>query len=134
MYSAILSSISALIGVVGTVYSVLSILGLTIQDVFKSITLAGMDSRDEELLLQREQAKTGIPLVALGWLWQTVFMLIKVSSCKIFLIALSVLIISVIVEVLITRHINKRFRQKYEAEKQSKSENTHMDDHSWGCF
>ena len=134
MYSTILSSISALIGVVGTVYSVLSILGLTIQDVFKSITLAGMNSRDEELLVQREQAKTGIPLVILGWVGQTVFALIKVSSCKIFLIALCVLMLSVIVEVLITRRINKRFRQKYETKKQNKSEDTHMDDHSWGCF
>jgi len=64
-----------------------------------------------------------------GW-----FALIKVSSCKIFLIALCVLMLSVIVEVLITRRINKRFRQKYETKKQNKSEDTHMDDHSWGCF
>lgn len=134
MYSTILSSLSALIGVVGTVYSVLSILGLTIQDVFNSITLAGMDSRDEELLVQREQAKTGIPLVILGWVGQTVFALIKIISCKMFLIALGVLIASVIVEVLITKHMNKRFRQKYEAKKQNNTEDTHMDDHSWGCF
>lgn len=69
----ILISVSSFFGVAGTVYAVLSILKLDIHDIYKTITLGGMDNRDEELLIQREQARLGIPLVGIGWFGQTIF-------------------------------------------------------------
>lgn len=137
MYSKMLVSVSSLIGVIGTVYAVLSILGLTIEEVFQSITLKGMDERDKELLVQKKQAVTGIPLVVLGWIGQTVFSFVEIEGLC-WMIASSVTIFAcVLLEILITNYINHRFEIRYEKhckERSAKDEETHKETHQWGKF
>jgi len=134
VYSKILIIISSLVGVVGTVYAVLSILAMRIPNIHKSITLGGIDARDEELLLQREQARTGIPLVVIGWIGQSVFSLLEISTCCQFILALLFLTSSVILEAVVTKKMNVSFRKKYIAYKPKSEETSHKDDHSWGEF
>ena len=117
MYSQILIIISSLIGVIGTVYAVLSILSLQIKDVIKTVTWGGLESRDQEILVQREQARVGIPLIILGWIWQTIFSLIKVDSCTKFIASGILIVFSVVAIVLTMKSMNRKFRENYKAER-----------------
>ena len=130
MYSQILIIISSFIGVIGTVYAVLSILRMDIKDVLRTITYGGIETRDQEVLLQREQARIGIPLVVIGWIYQSAFSLIKVNTAYGFLISIVLIIISVAIDVRITVKRNKEFRKKYEVERH-KPVQTHKDAHEW---
>lgn len=132
MYSKILISVSSFFGVVGTVYAVLSILKLDIHDIYKTITLGGIDNRDEELLIQREQARLGIPLVVIGWLGQTIFSFIDVVSCRWFVGYLLIFLIIVGILIAVVTWNNKKFREKYKENKNSGPQNTHKELHSWG--
>lgn len=136
MFSVILISTSSLISVLGTIYAVLSILKLTISDVYSSITTKGMDNRDEELLVQREQARIGIPLVMLGWVGQTVFSVIKICSYEHFFACLLVYIALACIVMKIIRIQNTKFRTEYEQKKvvSKDYQNTHKTDHKWGTF
>lgn len=137
MYSKILIAGSSLISVVGTVYAVLSILGLTIEDVFRSITLNGMDERDKELLVQKKQAVTGIPLVVLGWIGQTVFSFVEIKSMCWMIASFVIIFACVLLEILITRQINRKFEINYERrykKQAAKDEETHKEAHQWHEF
>lgn len=117
MYSEILVVFSALISVVGTVYSVLSILRLQIKDIVKTVTWGGLKSRDEEVLIQREQARIGVPLVVIGWIFQSLFSLIEVNTINQFCFSLVFMIFVVASEIIITRKMNENFRKNYKNER-----------------
>lgn len=121
MYSKILIVLSSGIGVTGTVYAVLSILKMTAKDIIQVITVAGIGARDEEVIVQRAQARIGISLVVLGWIGQSAFCFFEVQSRNVFFTCLIVLILltSVIVSILILD--NKKFGAKCKAEKDARS-------------
>lgn len=125
MYSQVLVIISSLIGVIGTVYAVLSILSLKINDILRIGSWEGVEKHDLEVLTQCEQARIGIPLVILGWFWQTVVSLLKVESSIRFVILAILIIISALVTVVIINNKNREFRKNYEAKRnRSNSSNT----------
>lgn len=90
-------------------------------DIYKTITLWGMDNRDEELLIQREQARLGIPLVVIDWLGQTIFSFIDVVSCRWFVGYLLIFLIIVGILIAVVTWNNKKFREKYKENKNSRS-------------
>ena len=130
MYSQILIIVSSFIGVIGTVYAVLSILKMEIKDVLNTITYGGLETRDQDVLLQREQARIGIPLVVISWIYQSIFSLIKVNTAYGFIASIVLIVISVFVDVRITIKRNKQFRNEYEVER-LKPVQTHKDAHEW---
>lgn len=132
MYNDILISISSLINVIGTVYAVLSILGISITSVYSSITLEGMDEADKNLMVQKKQAVTGIPLVVLGWIFQTLFTFLQVTSLPEFIFFVVIIIVFFILEILITHFINVKFQKKYDEFKRADTKETHKSAHEWG--
>lgn len=132
MYNDILISISSLINVIGTVYAVLSILGISITSVYSSITLEGMDEADKNLMVQKKQAVTGIPLVVLGWIFQTLFTFLQVTSLPEFIFSVVIIIVFFILEIIITHFINVKFQKKYDEFKRADATETHKSAHEWG--
>ena len=114
MFNNILISVSNLIGVIGTIYAVLSILGLNVQETKKAITFEGIENADKNLLIQKKQAITGIPLVALGWIGQTVFTFLKITDLSCFVMAFIGIIMFVCFEIIITSRYNSKFQKKYD--------------------
>ena len=139
MFNTILILVASLINVVGTAYAVLSILRITLKEVFSSITLHGMDERDKELLVQRKQARIGIALVLYAWIVQFVFSFVSLNSWNEFLWALLIVIAILIIILIILFLINKRFESNYRSYKEGQKANPtqdspHIDSHMWGKF
>ena len=82
-----------------------------------------MDERDAELIIQKEQAVIGIPLVVLGWLGQTAFTFIEINCMQELFISIFVIIIAVFIEVLASSKFNNHFREKYNKLRESKARN-----------
>lgn len=136
MYNTMLQSVTSLINVIGTVYAVLSILKLKPKDIYSKITLGGMDKADEDALIQREQARTGIGLIIIGWVLQFVFSFLDVDKIGCFICCISISISLVLVWILLMQIKNRKFREKYMEfyHSQNGTEETHKDNHSWGEY
>lgn len=119
MFSKILITLCSLIGVIGTIYAVLSILNMKFEDIYKSITLGGIEERDEELLTQREQAQIGILLVVTSWIGQTAFSFLTVKCLSMFLIACLLICMCIFAEILAIHKMNKNFKIKYKELKEN---------------
>lgn len=132
-YNTILQLLAALTNVVGTVYAVLSILKLKPTDLYKSITIDGMDQSDETLLIQRQQARVGICLVIYAWLLQVLFSFLKVSSVKMFLVCILVYVVATAVLCLVLFLSNRYFAKKYFELRENLNKNNrdrHLDSHT----
>ena len=112
MYNDILLILASLLNVCGTIYAVLSILALTPKDVYKSITLKGIDERNLELIIQKKQARLGITLIVTAWIFQCVFTVFQVNSSCCFWLCITSTIIVMLLELLVMGAINKRFEKK----------------------
>lgn len=80
MYNNIANIINDGIGLAGTVIAVLSILNMKFSDIWSSITYGGIAARDEELLIQRRQARTGVIFAIYSWLLKVILIFVKVKS------------------------------------------------------
>ena len=133
MYNTILQLLAALTNVIGTTYAVLSILKLKPNDLYNSITIEGMDKYDESLLTQKKQARVGITLIAYAWILQSVFSLVQIKSCCVFLSCILGYNVITTVLCIVLHIINKRFEKTYRDLKEKlKKENpdSHMDYHT----
>ena len=134
LYNTIIQVIAGLVNVIGTTYAVLSILKASPSDLYRSITLQGMGNNDTTLLIQRNQARIGIGLVALAWIVQTVFSFVQITSFCFFLICISICLI-ITALLLITLHfVNKKFSDDYYQSKnefEDKSTEVHTTLHEW---
>ncbi len=132
MYNTLLQSVTSLINVIGTVYAVLSILKLKPEDIYSKITWGGIGSADKDALLQKEQARTGIGLIMIGWVLQLVFGLLDIDNLCCFICCISVSISLVLIWFLLMQTINRKFKEKYAEFYQSKldTKETHEDNHS----
>ena len=130
---------TGLINVVGTAYAILSILRISPKEIFSSITIKGMDERDNELLVQRKQARVGISLVLYAWIVQAVFSFVRINSWQMFVLALIIVLVILTVILLLLVFLNKKFDSKYSEYKKSKKSNSsqnssHLDSHVWHEF
>lgn len=136
MYNTLLQSVTSLINIIGTVYAVLSILKLKPKDIYSKITLGGMDKADKDALIQREQARTGIGLIIIGWVLQFVFVFLNIDNLCCFISCVSVSVSIVLIWILLMQITNRKFKKKYVEfyQSQNETEKTHKDNHSWGEF
>lgn len=136
-YNTILQLLFSLTNVIGTTYAVLSILRLTPTELYKSLTIEGMDKNDKSLLTQKKQARVGISLISWAWLWQAAFSFITIQSCCKFVISLLVYIVTTLTLVIVLYFWNNRFSKKYhEAKKEFEKQKVekHSETHRWGEF
>lgn len=139
MFNSVLNLMTGLINVVGTAYAILSILRISPKEIFSSITIKGMDERDNELLVQRKQARVGISLVLYAWIVQAVFSFVRINSWQMFVLALIIVLVILTVILLLLVFLNKKFDSKYSEYKKSKKSNSsqnssHLDSHVWHEF
>ena len=132
-YNTILQLLAALTNVVGTGYAVLSILKLKPIDLYKSITIDGMDQSDETSLVQRKQARVGICLVVYAWFLQVLFLFLKVSSIKIFIACMHGYVVTTDILCLVLFLSYRRFSKKYFELRENLNKNNrdrHLDSHT----
>ena len=129
MYHSVLDIIFSTINVIGTLYAVLSILKIDVKTLFRSITLEGMDERDEELLLQREQARAGITLIAYGWSGQCYVSLMGDITRTQFWSCITVFLFIAFLLLPMLHKFNLKFKEDYKEYKKSRPLDTHKEDH-----
>lgn len=136
MYSFYLQSFAGLVNVAGTVFAVLSILKMKPSEIYRAITLDGIDHGDKDRLIQKKQARVGIGLVVIGWVLQVVFGLVSPTTECAFWISLGCGLLVIIVWFIISYALNRRLDRQYKEyyAEQSNHESTHKDTHSWGKF
>lgn len=69
--------VAYVLDLIGTVYAVLSILNLTLEEVWTTITYGGIMNADRDKLAQRRQARMGIWLVFCGFILNCILQFIK---------------------------------------------------------
>lgn len=137
MFNTIMQLLAGLTNVIGTTYAVLSILKLTPHDLYKSVTIEGMDKNDESLLTQKKQARVGITLIAYAWILQFIFSFVQITSCCLFLLCILGYLVCIILLCLVLIFLNKRFAKKYDdlkATLNKDKQNRHIDSHVWHDF
>ncbi len=117
MWNNILNVIYSLINVMGTIWSVLSILGLKLEDLRKAITYAGIAETDKSLMTQREQARYGVALIVVGFIFQSLNLFVTVNSFCEFLKQLFLMIVVLATVCIGIQRMNKKFRKEYEDNK-----------------
>lgn len=133
MFNTILNLVAGLINVIGTTYAVLSILRISPKEIFNSITIKGMDERDDELLTQRKQARMGITLVVYAWIVQVVFSFVTIDSWERFGLALIIVLVVLSILLLLLVLLNKKYDSKYAEYKKTNASqvDNHLDSHIW---
>ncbi len=136
-YNNILQIIINLTNVIGTIYAVLSILQLKSTDLYKSITIDGMDKNDNSLLVQRSQARMGVSLIIYAWISQCIVMFLDITSWKIFTFCIVLYILILIAVCVIIYLLNLKFRKNYIKFRNNKSNaenDRHIESHTWHEF
>lgn len=123
MYNEIINIICSAIGVIGTIYAILSILNIKHEDIWKSVTFGGISMRDDEILIQREQARVGIGLIAYAWIAQLCLIFIKIQNMNVFCLCLLTILLGCCFVVIGIRMKNKKFRKEYEIIRENKKKN-----------
>lgn len=118
MYIYVTNYFTGFLSVLGTIYAVLSILKISFEDLRFALTFEGVGSRDEEMLLQKEQARIGISLVILSFVFESINSLICINTAKEFGICLITEVVLTFVVLLIVVNKNKKFRKNYSLKKQ----------------
>ena len=113
MYNKILQLIAGLVNVLGTAYAILSVLRLTPEDIHNVIRIKGIEERDKELIVQRKQARIGICLVALAWLFQVIFSFVNVIENVAFIAAVVGMVLVIGMTMTIISRANKKFEAEY---------------------
>ena len=120
MCNVLFDIINGFLGVVGTGYAVLSILKLKFEDIRSTITWGGIGERDEETLIQREQARGGLMLVFLSWLFESIGSIVNLGNVQEFILLVIIEIIIIFISSFALKKADKKYRQKYMKYKEGK--------------
>jgi purine-cytosine permease-like protein len=124
IYNNVLLLVLSFFNVMGTIYSVLSIIKINPQDIFHSITWGGIGDRDKEILIQVKQARIGISIVLISWIFEVVFTFYEITSLCSFILSLLITLLIIFCVVLIAFLFNKhseKVYQKFKEENQQKN-------------
>ena len=136
VYADILQLLPSAFNMIGTIYAVLSILKLKQQEIYKSITTAGIDLKDKELIIQKKQASIGLSLIVYSWVLQIIYLFIDTNVYFEFWCAFLLSLLGGIIVFGIGIYINKNFKNKYLnfKAKNKEFEEPHSKAHEWGEF
>lgn len=121
MQEKILSVIYSGLNTVGTIWAVYSVIYMTPESVYESLTIGGVTSADKGLIRQKKDTLYGIALIIAGFLGQTVLTFVGASNWICFLLYLIGTAVLVYIAIKSVNSIYSRFIERYKKIKERKN-------------
>ena len=109
----ILSVIYSGLNMVGTIWAVYSVIYMTPESVYESLTIGGVTSADKGLIRQKKDTLYGIALIIVGFFGQTILTFVGTPNWIYFVLYLIGTAILVYVTIKVVDSIYCRFIERY---------------------
>jgi hypothetical protein len=119
----ILSVIYSGLNMVGTIWAVYSVIYMTPESVYESLTIGGVTSADKGLIRQKKDTLYGIALIIVGFFGQTILTFVGTPNWIYFVLYLIGTAILVYVTIKVVDSIYCRFIERYMKIKEHKVNN-----------
>lgn len=119
----ILSVIYSGLNMVGTIWAVYSVIYMTPESVYESLTIGGVTSADKGLIRQKKDTLYGIALIIVGFFGQTILTFVGTPNWIYFVLYLIGTAILVYVTIKVVDSIYCRFIERYIKIKEHKVNN-----------
>ena len=108
---------------VGTIWAVYSVIYMTPESVYESLTIGGVTSADKGLIRQKKDTLYGIALIIVGFFGQTILTFVGTPNWIYFVLYLIGTAILVYVTIKVVDSISCRFIERYMKIKEHKVNN-----------
>ena len=123
MQEKILSVIYSGLNMVGTIWAVYSVIYMTPESVYESLTIGGVTSADKGLIRQKKDTLYGIALIIVGFFGQTILTFVGTPNWIYFVLYLIGTAVLVYVTIKVVDSIYCRFIERYMNIKEHKVNN-----------